>query len=259
MPFDEKGFLGGQITEISNNIYADKKKYFDVCYDLNQFAHRVKFEFVIHNANGQEVISASLFIKILNGFQAIYILAKFGLLIEAEILLRSILEALFLLKITCEDSNFIPEYVKTDDAQRLKFMTIAKNNPDPVLDSLRDYATKEKMEELKNKITQENIKELQIKELAKRANMCKQYETTWRLLCSPVHSSPRSLQKYVTVDNKGDINSFLWGPITDDIDSVLLTSAEILFGATDLMVKLCKIDKQQEMNNFWSRMRELAV
>jgi len=244
---------------MSNHIYSQNKNYFDLCFSLNSFAHKTKFEYKCDCENGQEVIATLLVIKILNGYQAIYLLSGKGLTTEANILLRTILEALFILKLCCDDKNFIPEYVKTDAKNRLKMMNIARQDLDPVFDSLRNYATEEIRKTLADKISKENINDLIVEQIAIRAGMHKQYNGAWRLLSSDVHTTPRALEKYAVADNQGNINRFIWGPRTKDINFILLTSAEIIFGAMDLTTKLFKIDKKKELEDFWTKMSALKI
>ena len=60
--FDDYGFLGLQAEEFSKGILKKYKEWFDLCFDINAFAQKAKYELVIHNMDGQEVISTCLFL-----------------------------------------------------------------------------------------------------------------------------------------------------------------------------------------------------
>jgi hypothetical protein len=69
MSFDENGFLSEDIETFSSTVQEKYKDYFTLCYDVNEFAEKVKFEFNIHNDNGQEIISSCIFLKILERYR----------------------------------------------------------------------------------------------------------------------------------------------------------------------------------------------
>ena len=258
MPIDKKGFLGNEINKASKKIYDDNKDCFDFCYDLNTYAHKTMFEFKLHNKDGQECVSVALFIKALNGFQAVVILTKLGLVIEAKILLRSLIEALFLLKIVCEDKDFVPEYIRTDEINRLKLMRIAWDSSHPVFKPLKENVTGEMIKSLESKIKKDCISSLRIEQLAIKAKMKDWYDSVYRLLSSSVHTNPRELDNYVTVDENGDIKSFVWGPRETDVGLILYTSAEILITTLTLMSKLSSLDKEKTLDNFKTRLDKFA-
>jgi hypothetical protein len=66
------------------------------------------------------VLAVTVFMRVLNGFQAVVLLARLGLRTDAQVVARGALEALFVLKLLCEDKNFVPEYVKSNKANQLK-------------------------------------------------------------------------------------------------------------------------------------------
>lgn len=72
MSFDFSGFLGKQIMGISREIENKNQDIFNLCYELNDLAQEAKYKFAIHTENGQEVVGASLFVKILQGFRRRY-------------------------------------------------------------------------------------------------------------------------------------------------------------------------------------------
>ena len=118
MDFNEKGFLGTAIVEFSKSVEEHYAAFFEACSRINELAHAVKFELEVHNKDGQEVLAATLFLRLLNGFQATVILSRLGLVTEAKIVLRSALESLFILRLLCKDEKFLAEYVGSDEVRR---------------------------------------------------------------------------------------------------------------------------------------------
>jgi phosphotransferase system HPr-like phosphotransfer protein len=257
MPFDENGFLGKDAKTFAERIEKSHIDFFQLCYDINRFAQKIKFRFEIHNKDGQEVITACLFIRILEGYQASILLVKGGFSSEARALIRIILESLILLKICCEDANIIPKYILTDEKKRLKLMQIAHKYNDELFALLRGYATKEIMVELAEKVKTEDIKELIIEQLAIKVGMKHYYDSIYRLACDDIHTSPRVLERYVIANEEGDIVELNNAPKDEDARSNLLTLADFMLIAMVSMLKLHKIDEEVALKDFYKRLLSL--
>lgn len=256
--FNEKGYLGEQIVEFTKSVETKYPKFFNTAYKINEITQRLKSDFAIHNEDLQEVLSACLFLRILNGFQAVVILCKLGLVFDTKVILRSIIEGHFLLKAVCEDLEFAKKYVLTDKSRRLKWINIAKNTKDPYLESVREYATKERIEELNKEIANDKITNILTEEAAKIAGMESTYNTAYRLLSEEVHCLPRSLERYLGINAEGKITDFPWGPSDDDISLILFTSIDTLFNALQLMTNLFSIEMPTELREFDQTLTDLV-
>lgn len=254
MPFDENGFLGQDADAFAEQIEKAHIDFFRLCYDINKFAQKTKFRFEIHNKDGQEVITACLFIRVLEGCQAAILLVKRGFSTDARALIRIILEALILLKICCEDSEFIPRFIQTDERKRLKLMQIAHKYTDELFSLLREHATQEIISELSENIKQENIKGLIIEQLSEKAGMKHYYDTVYRLASDHVHTSPRTLERYVEANEEGDIIEFKNAPNDEDARHNLITLADFMLIALVSMLKLHKLDEETTIKGFHDRL-----
>ena len=228
MSFEKYGFLGKEAKTIDERILVRNKEAFELFYEINRLAHEIKSKFVIHNLDGQEVLAACLFSRVLEGIQAGVILTKIGLEHDVKVIIRSVLESLFPLKICCENDRFYTEYFKSDEAKRLKIMNVAhKYTGKGLFRDIREEATEQVMSELKDKIKREKIKELKVEELARRAGMQEYYDLHYRHCSSVVHSTPRSLERYVNHDGE-KISGLIHEPTDKDAQMHLATLAEFL-------------------------------
>ena len=184
MDFNEKGFLGTVILNFARSVDVCYVQFFEASAKINELAQAVKFELKVHNKDGQEVLAASLFLRVLNGFQATVILSRLGLINDAKVVLRGALESLFILKLLCKDEKFLAEYVGSDEVRRLKWMNVASQNKSALFSEVRTYATlivRQELEE-KIKIKTNDWKELKAIDIARRAGLLEMYETDYRLL-----------------------------------------------------------------------------
>jgi hypothetical protein len=252
MHLDKYGFLGKEAEKIAMQITEKHNEFFSLCHDINNFAQELKFKFEVNNQDGQKVIATCLFIRVLEGFQAAIILTGRGLTLDAKVLIRAVLEALILLKICCEDKEFISEFIKSDDVRRLKIMNVTRKYRGQLFSLVKEYATEEVVSDLKSKINKENIRELQIEDLAKRAGLPIYYDTVYRLFSDNVHTSPRSLEKYVATNEKGDINEFCHGPDDRDCRENLWNLANLLLIALQSTCSLFCLNEDTTIGDFFN-------
>lgn len=254
IPIPAEGFLSPDISEIEINIYKANKAVLDEAESLNRICQSLKDRFLPKDHDGQKIIAICIFIKILNGFQAMVLLARKGLRIESEILLRTILEALFILKLVCSDEEFHRKYISRDALQRKKLLNIAQTNDYQVFEATRKLITEEFMKEIDEEVASSGVSEgeFAVEQIAKRAKMHDLYESVYRIASDPVHTSIRSLSDYVKADPAGNIVSFYSGPLPDvsrDVDTALT----ILINAVDLLDHLFGFAKSPELEELTNK------
>ena len=105
------GFLGRFYSKDYKHIYRQYKIFYKLFEDLNRFCHDVLGSIKPHRNNNQEIILSILFIKILTIFQGISLLTRKGMVNEAQILLRSMHEAIFIASAISKDNDFIERYI----------------------------------------------------------------------------------------------------------------------------------------------------
>ncbi len=255
MSIESTGFLGNEIEKYSEEIVKWNKDLFDLSFDYNKFAQETKYKFQIHSKDGQKVIAGCLFLKILNTFQGVVILAKYGLQSDSKILLRSLFEPLCILKLVLEDKTFHRKYISTDLFEMRKRFNIAKASPDAVFDELRKIADDE-IEKLSSNIVKSEAEEYKVERLASLANLTSMYNTYYRLLSGTVHTSPRSLDEYISTDDEGNLCSIKWGPTDEGVPIILLAAVEFLRMALNLMIQFFEIEALEQLQALHTREKE---
>lgn len=258
MDFDEKGFLSTSIDDFSKSVQVQYSKFFELSHQINELAHAIKFELKVHNRDRQEFLAATLFLRLLNGFEVVVILGIKGLLFEAKVVLRSVIESLFILKLLCEEEAFALEYLGSSKVQSLKWMNIARETQDPNFESLRQYATSEVMETLRKEIEQHALRKLNVEPIAKRAGLHHFYNTQYRLLSEQVHCLPISLDPFMVQDEDGELSSFDWGPKHDDLDVVLFTNVQMLLVALEAITQLFEVNRREKLGQIHQDLAELS-
>ncbi len=255
--FDRKGFLSEEAEVFMKENVEKHKEWFDLCNELNGLAQKTKYEFEIHTQNEQEKLGACLFIRGLNDFQSVVILAKYGLIPQSKVILRSTFEALCLLIICSEDSSFASEYIKICNKEQLKKLKNVRGVPlqrSPEHAKAMDEVIGKSEEEIEG----ENIKGMKKRELAERAGLDSHYNTAYRELCDTTHVSIYSLNDYSVFD-ENKLKTFNWGPIDKGLDRVLLTTMGWLIRSLQSACKLFKIDIKKQLDNIEAKLKRLAA
>jgi hypothetical protein len=258
MDFNEKGFLGTAIDEFSKSVQLQYAGFFQLSHQINELAHAAKFELQVHNHDIQEYLAATLFLRLLNGFEATVILGTKGLLFEAKVVLRSVIETLFILNLLCKEEAFALEYLGSSKVQSLKWMNIAHESQDPNFESLRQYATPQVMEALRKEIEQHGLKKFEVEPIAKRGDLHHIYNAQYRLLSEQVHCLPISLDPFMVESQEGELTSFDWGPKHEDLDFILFTNVQALLIALESVTTFFSLDKSGELKKMDKALTALA-
>ena len=261
MPFDENGFLGADAEEFANQIRERQKTLLALCRDINQLAEKIKFEFNIHSDNGQEVVCACLFVRIIEGAQAATILVERGLDTDAQVVIRGVFEALALLKICSTDEEFCRKYITYSDVIRLStFEKSRKPGRDGVWKEIASYATDEMIESLEKKIasrgfSRNKIKnEFKVKEILNKAQMADMYDSFYAVLCDYVHTNSSSLNKYIEINEDGEMVQFNHGPCEENARVNLSAIGEFLIIAVGVAGNLFDVDRDEELKELHARL-----
>lgn len=119
-PLEQHGFVGEQIKEWITKIRSDHSALFDLAVDINKLCHKTMFELDVHNSHAQEVTIASLYLRSLNTFQSVVLLSERGMIPQAQILARALLETVFTLCALCKKNELVNVYINEDKQRRLK-------------------------------------------------------------------------------------------------------------------------------------------
>lgn len=245
--FNNHGYLSDEMLDIEKQIYCKNKSLFDLSFELNEEIHKIKFQLNPHQNEGQEVMSVAAFMKTINTYQSLIILANKGLVHESQVMLRVLLEVVITLKLLCEDEEFMREYIQTDLLYRKKLLQAAKDNPHSLFDSTKELIREGMLERVADEVKEKSVRRIGIEEMARRAKMSEFYDSMYRITSSACHSTPRSLEQYVTVDGKSEFESFTAGPFSD-VDTEVASAMGLVFIAIKCLLALFKLDESKQLD-----------
>ena len=182
------------------------------------------------------------------------LLLRKGMIIEAKILSRSLLEIVFRIRAICKSSQIAIDFINQDKLNQLKMIN-KLNNLSKNIKSKIDLSV---LEERKI-VLEKEVKNLEVTPhknktcwYASKAGLMDDYHTTYSFLCDPVHSNVNGLQSYLIIkDDK--VISFKYGPSTKEFEIILNAITESMIYILEDLNILFKLNITNEISPFSSQ------
>jgi len=261
MPTIEKmGFLSKEIELYIEKHRKENAPWFGLSEECNQLGQEVLYAIEISRGDLQRMLVALWFSRALTHFQAIVVLTERGMLYEAQIILRTLIEVLFSLVSLAKNHEMGQEFLKDDKVQQLKMLNTYRNLPK----NLKEITEEQKshlddlVENLKCEICKNKYKELKTTEIAHKAGMSDFYNTIYAILCSTVHARIRDLESQLLLDSDQEVKQLNWGPDTSGLDNVLLAANESLLISIDQVNALFDLNFGERLALLHSKFKQIG-
>lgn len=252
-----RGFLGEEGINVVKQMRGKHAGLFQLVDDVNEFTYVIIQQVTYDRESLYECVIACLFAKIIHGFQAVVLLAQYGLESDCIVVLRALLDAMFVFGAIYDDKEFTEQYIRSEKAIQLKLTNAALNNlNDLIFSDEMITRLKERHELLKKEIDEEGIKTYSSEQLARKAGLNATYQTAYRILCNETHALPISLESYLDIGPDDDIKFIKLGPRDTSIERNLCTAISILLGTTRNICELKKISETERIDQFGNRLAE---
>jgi hypothetical protein len=231
-PLDKKGFFGSSMDGWIKKNRAQHQHLFALTDEVNEQAQKLMFELTPHSKHIQELLVASLYMRCLSHYQAALLLMERGMLPETRLMLRALLEVVFFLCAIGKKPELANDYIEEDQPQRLKILgKLKKMYGDNLPSQMRNDTTKALEQELIRDIDNSEIVVRSTEQWAQEAGLHDWYLSAYSILSMTVHAKVRDLERYLVVDDKGEIRSLKWGPDDADVKILFVTAIETMLVA----------------------------
>lgn len=259
-----RGFISDEIAIQLRNRPSVNRTLAEVVIDTLRYANQLANRITLPTLQGtniekQQVISLVLFVRLIEIFESIVVLAANGVREEQRSLFRIFLDAYFLLGNCCRAPNFFAVYFRSDDCERIKFMRAAsKYKDDDMFEGLNEFAAGGVQNTIEEKVRQESIQAFNSQTYAKNVGCEKIYDSMYRLCSASVHTAPRCLQNYVENGPDGSIATILHQEDTRTTNRVLKDCEWFFLKAIREMLKLFDVHDQTAVLHFESALNDVA-
>jgi len=255
-PINEEGFLSEHLEPYRQRIRAKHQPHYALVFEINKVCQSVKFQMHVHSRDGQEVLGAALFIKLLADVQAAVLLLERGLPSQARSLLRVAIEALILLGKLSKSYEFVEALIRLGEQQRLRLVRAIQRNPSPDLDSIRSEISEDIIRDIEQIVG--DISNESLEQWARELGLLQFYDVGYRLFSNDVHSKPRALEHYLEVSGDGEYAVINWGPqLSNDLEGEFLEAARILTVALSFVNAVFTLNIETRITEFTNRILAL--
>ena len=187
-------------------------------------------------------------------FQAFLILVTKGLLFQAQIILRSIAESMFVVGAISKEETFAGDFIPIlrDHMSRLKFARALRSyherkgssneDLDNLIKELEVMVKESEYDESEERANRRTLQPFSTEKIARIAQMEDVYDTTYRRTSLAVHTSPTSLNETFVVDENNEVEALKYEPKMDDLEIWLFSAIEMTLCTLHQMTEHFSLD-----------------
>lgn len=201
--------------DIKEYIAQANKKEFELAFKVNRYMHDLLGDDESRKSEQLQCFFMSLYKKIHRNFQSVLILSARGLKEPAFVLIRSLLDKLFIMKAVSGDNSKIKFWKDSQNAERIKLANA-------IIKGDKGFENADKREAEKYINRTPKTKSTSQKKWAEWAGMLSDYNIVYRLFSGNVHFSASSFKEDFLFHDQRQIIMNV-APDTEGIDKLLLT------------------------------------
>jgi len=255
---DMEGFLSSNVDNTIRETRFSFKDWFVLSEDVNRHYHRILTSIKLDINNLQEVYITVLAIRAVETFQGVIILCERGMAAQSRMVLRCLMELLFLIRAGSKNNELVKELVYEDTKTRLKLLNKLKACSEKTREGLIDFPNGDYENELKFKIDENKMSEIKTWYVAKEAGLSDYYNTAYSLLSQTIHTKIGDLDEHFKVNEKNEIVSFHLGPKIENTGLYLVSAIECMFYIIDSLIILFKKGHDPALEDLIRRFKTLA-
>jgi len=251
------GFLSDDGIKSSSEIVRNNSDKFEfleyLITELRKFVLSQEIDFQETEEQKQKLISIVVAVRLLEITEAAFLIMKHGMNNEANSLFRIFLDAYFIIANICSERSFVSNYFNSDTAARLKLLNSVEKHDTELFKEINEYASKALKDDLKDKISKENIQAFSSYAYASNVGCEGIYDSMYRITSSSLHSTPRSLENYVEEEDDV-ITSINYHPIEIDIPQRIYDFSYFLIKVISGLKGLFRKLSEEEIENLFIRL-----
>jgi hypothetical protein len=249
----ENGFLW---ADIAQTIAAVREKYcdwFNLIGEANRIGHNLLQQIEAPDHDSQKLLGSALYVRTLETFEGVVVLAERGMRTQAKILCRPLLESMLLCRAIFADQAFAQKFLDHSYREHKKRLEVAAQAEGPAQHIDPEVARKLKAE--LHKITgNRRLNKLELEECAELAGV-PEWLTAYSHLSGSVHSDAFEITNEIYLPED---NIMAWGPQDAHLELILLMAFEMLVSAMGPCDKFFNAGFEPSLARIESRKIEIA-
>lgn len=225
---DEEGILADDLETFAALVRDKYAHWVAEARAYNRIANKMQYAFEVRPESAQDIFCSALFVRVLEYTQTALLIIERGLRAPARVMLRCAVEALFNLTACSADYKTAVAFMDADLVARKKTGEyLGQVSGEMLKAQVAGEDVTKRLKKLADEIDSVDAKALQVRQLAKLADLEDWYLTTYAYLSSSVHSSVRDLEDYFECDQDGAIKGIFNEPSDRGLELLILLAVEI--------------------------------
>jgi hypothetical protein len=255
----EGGFVGPSFVKWVYRCRTVHARPFGLAMDVNNYAHRILEETVANrhaSKSDQERLVLAMFLRSVELFQGIILLAERGMVAEVSVLIRTLLEIEIRLAFAAKSEEYAAQLILNGEFDRRKSLKAALTVPNGLTDTQRAQF-EAAVKRLDGKLTGKKRSLHSLEDQARRAGQSDLYSLMYRGFSGPVHSSPRDLQQHAIISQDRKGIHFRLGPEFETVPFFLSMALFAYIKLLTLVTTVVGCEAEQVLKEFNSRLKSL--
>lgn len=229
------GYLSTNGQALARMLVEENRAGFDALSrsitEFRAFAASREVEGQASEDEKQKVIALILAARLLEVAEAAFIVMQHGMSTEANSLFRVFLDAYFVFGNVCSRQDFVGEYFKSDEADRLKLINASRKHSSGLFKPANEGISEAHRLGLKGRVEGEKIQAHNSYDYAVKIGCEEIYDSMYRIHSAETHTAPRALERYAVEDVSGVVLSARDAPSEGDIPQRLCDFAYFIIKA----------------------------
>jgi hypothetical protein len=227
-PYEQNGFLGDDIKAWMQDNRRQYDDLFALAEKLNADCYTMLGKARPHNKDKRELLVSCLFPRVMELFQGTYLLVTHGMIPASNIMLRALIETMFVLVAIVKDDDALDAYILNDEKERLITANKILNDTSstfseiPIEEVIRIKAEIEKKHEGKK------LPKLTTEYFSKKAGLHDWYMTVYAVTSKSVHAAVKDMEQYLAIGSDLQVKSIKFVPTDAGTIGILATACNAL-------------------------------
>lgn len=257
MPTIEKiGFLSEEIAKYEEAFLGKYSNLFKFANKLNEFSMVLMVSQKVDWDDPHKFILKTLHIRLIENYQATVMLLQKGMVSQAKVLVRGMLETVFILVALQKNPDLLQSYYdQFEDGRRRALKASCQFKGEELKKAAKEHGLEKHYVEHKNSLKDKELSVLKPKQWAMAAELEDFYNLWYTLYSNSAHSNLPALDDHIDKTEQ-EIN-LSFGPSDNYLCEVFQCCAYIMLNANNSMAVAYKQDKQSELDEIYSKIKEI--
>jgi len=253
---EEEGFLSNESEDGKSHLIEKYSDFFEFAREMNRLCMKLLSELRIDWEDKHKLITHTLFIRTVENYQGVYLLLERGMMAQAKVLTRSMLEALFTLVALQKKPKLLASYLdQHEESYRRGLKAAMKFKSKSLKEAAKMHGLEKRYIEKKQELKNRELKALSPIEWAIEAELEDYYNVYYVTYSNSIHSNLSALDDHID-ETKDDINLSM-GPSDIDLYDVLKCGIFILLNAANSIELVNGNDISSKLHEYENRFEEL--